>query len=64
MFIGSVNWMAENKINLSILAKQLQVEALVLDAGQTSLWSIVTIFVLPLSVLVIGFAVCFKRRKR
>lgn len=64
VFIGSVNWMAENKINLSILAKQLQVEALVLDAGQISLWSSVTIFVLPLAALVIGFVVWIKRRKR
>ncbi|MBQ7923203.1 MAG: Gldg family protein [Clostridia bacterium] len=64
VFIGSVNWMAENKINLSILAKQLQVEALVLDAGQISLWSAVGIFVLPLSILVIGFVVWIKRRKR
>jgi len=64
VFMGSVNWMAENKINLSILAKQLQVEALVLDAGQASFWSTVTIFVLPLAALSIGFVVWFRRRKR
>lgn len=64
VFIGSVNWMAENKINLSILAKQLQVEALVLEASQISFWSAVVIFVLPLGILAIGFVVWMKRRKR
>ena len=64
VFIGSVNWMAENKINLSILAKQLQVEALVMEASQISFWSAVVIFVLPLGILAIGFVVWIKRRKR
>ncbi len=64
VFMGSVNWMAENKINLSILAKQLQVEPLLLDAGQVSLWSTVTVFVLPIGILAIGFVIWFRRRKR
>ncbi len=64
VFMGSVSWMAENKISLSILAKQLQVEALTLTAGQSSLWSVVVIFVLPLALLAAGFVIWIRRRKR
>ncbi|MBQ4607756.1 MAG: Gldg family protein [Clostridia bacterium] len=64
VFMGSVSWMAENKISLSILAKQLQVEALTLTAAQSSIWSIVVIFVLPLALLAAGFVIWIRRRKR
>jgi len=64
VFMGSVSWMAENKTSLSILAKQLQIEALVLTEAQSTLWSTIVIFVIPLSVLAAGFVIWFKRRKR
>ena len=64
VFMGSVGWMAENQISLSILAKQLQVEALTLTAAQSSLWSVVVIFVLPLLLLAAGFVIWVRRRKR
>lgn len=64
VFMGSVSWMAENKISLSILAKQLQVEALTLTSAQSGIWSVVVIFVLPLSLLAAGFVIWFRRRKR
>ena len=64
VFMGSVGWMAENQISLSILAKQLQVEALTLTAAQSSLWSVVVIFVLPLLLLAAGFVIWIRRRKR
>ncbi len=64
VFMGSVSWMAENKISLSILAKQLQIEALTLTAGQSGLWSVVVVFVIPLVLLAAGFVVWIRRRKR
>ncbi len=64
VFMGSVGWMAENQISLSILAKQLQVEALTLTAAQSSLWSIIVIFIIPLAVLAAGFVIWIRRRKR
>lgn len=63
VFMASVGWMAENPVSLSILAKQLQVEALTLTAGQQSFWAAVVTFILPVAVLAIGFAVWFRRRK-
>ena len=64
VFMGTVSWMAENQISLSILAKQLQVEALTLTAAQSSIWSIVVIFVVPLALLAAGFVIWIRRRKR
>ncbi len=64
VFMAVVNWMSENKIDLSIMAKQLQVEALTLTAAQQNFWSIVVIFIIPLAVLVIGFVIWLRRRKK
>ena len=64
VFMASLNWMSENKINLSIMAKALQVEALTVPAAQAGIWSVVVVFVIPLSFLALGFAVWLGRRKK
>ena len=63
VFMASVGWMAENPVSLSILAKQLQVEALTVTAGQQTFWAAMVTVILPIAVLAIGFAVWFRRRK-
>ena len=63
MFMAVSGWMCENKINLSIMAKQLQVESLTVTAAQSSIWSIIVVFIIPLTVFALGFAVWWKRRK-
>lgn len=64
LFISTVNWMSENKTNLSIIAKQLQVEALTVTEADVAIWSPVLIFIIPLAFLVWGFVIWFKRRKK
>lgn len=64
MFMASLNWMSENKTSLSILAKQLQVESLVLTEAQRSMWTGIVTIVVPLSILALGFVVWFRRRKK
>lgn len=64
LFISTLNWMSANKTNLSIIAKQMQVEALTVTEADVAVWAPVLIFILPLAFLVGGFAVWFKRRKR
>ncbi len=64
VFMSSLNWMSENKINLSILAKQLQVAPLTLTEADSNIWSAIVVIIIPLSVIGIGFAVWFKRRKK
>lgn len=64
VFMSCVNWMSENKTSLSILAKQLQVEALTVPEADAAIWSIVVIFAIPLAFIGCGFMVWFRRRKR
>lgn len=64
VFMATLNWMSENKTNLSILAKQMQIEALTVPAADAGIWSVVVIFIIPLAFLAYGFVVWFKRRKR
>ena len=64
VFMATVNWMSENKTSLSILAKQMQVEALTVPEADAGIWSIIVIFVIPLTVFAWGFIVWFRRRKR
>ncbi|MBO5257068.1 MAG: hypothetical protein J6C42_06200 [Clostridia bacterium] len=56
--------MSENKTNLSIIAKQMQVEALTVTEADVAIWAPVVIFVIPLAFLVWGFVIWFKRRKK
>ncbi len=64
LFISTVNWMSANKTNLSIIAKQMQVEALTVTEADVAIWSPVVVFVIPLAFLVWGFVIWFKRRKK
>ena len=64
LFISTVNWMSANKTNLSIIAKQMQVEALTVTEADVALWSPIIIFILPIAFLVWGFVIWFKRRKK
>ena len=64
IFMASVNWMCEKKVSLSILAKQMQVEALVVPAAAVALWSTVLTLILPLGILAGGFVIWFRRRRK
>ncbi len=64
VFMASLGWMCENKINLSIMAKSLQVEALAVTSADAAIWSVVLIFIIPITVFVTGFVVWFRRRKK
>lgn len=64
LFMATVDWMSEQKTSLSILAKQLQVEALTLTESQRGTWSTVVTIVIPLAVLALGFGVWMGRRKK
>jgi hypothetical protein len=56
--------MSANKTNLSIIAKQMQVEALTVTEADVALWAPVIIFIIPIALLVWGFVIWFKRRKK
>ncbi|MBE6541516.1 MAG: hypothetical protein E7672_03615 [Ruminococcaceae bacterium] len=64
VFMSTLNWMSENETSISIMAKQLSSEALTVTASQAGLWSVIVVFVIPLSVIVLGFVVWIRRRKK
>ncbi len=64
LFISTVNWMSANKTNLSIIAKQMQVQALTVTQADAAIWSAVLVFIVPLAFLVCGFLVWLRRRKK
>lgn len=63
-FLSSVNWMCEKAVSLSILAKAMQVEALVVPEASVELWSLIITIVLPLAILGGGFYIWFRRRRK
>lgn len=64
VFLSVVDWTSGNKTNFSILGKQMQVEALTLTNAETTLWSAVVTVLVPVAVVVIGFVIWFRRRKK
>lgn len=63
VFVSTLNWMSSNKTNLSIMAKQMQVEALTVPEADAAIWSAVIVFIIPIAVLAAGFVVWFRRRR-
>ncbi len=64
LFMASVNWMCEKAVSVSITAKLLQVQALVVPAGAAGMWATVLTLILPVGVLAAGFVIWFRRRRR
>lgn len=64
LFMASVNWMCEKASAVSVAAKTMQVQPLVVPAAASGLWSTVLVIALPLAILGAGFTVWFRRRRR
>lgn len=64
LFMASVNWMCDKQVAVSITAKLMQVQPLIVPAGAAGLWGTVLTLILPVGVLAAGFAVWFRRRRR
>lgn len=64
MVLNAIGWMCENESGISIRTKSLDTEYLTITGAEANTWSIVTIVVLPLVCVVIGFVIWLRRRKR
>jgi len=64
VFMASVNWMCEKAVSLSILAKAMQVQSLVIPAGTSAFWSALITVILPLAILGGGFWIWMRRRRK
>lgn len=64
LFVASVTWMCEKVVSVSVLAKVLQVEALVLSDASANTWTAIITILLPLTILAGGFFIWFRRTRK
>lgn len=64
LFLNSLAYMSEYGSNITIHSKSMEDDKIVLSTSQSVLWSILLIIVLPLAILVSGFIVWFRRRRK
>ncbi len=63
MFMNSINWLVDQKDNLSIRAKDLSSQSLnITSQSQVLLLSALVVIVIPVTVMVIGFVVWYRRK--
>jgi len=64
MFLATINWLNENESSISIASKSIQTEGLTITDAEASVWSVIVVFIIPITAFVLGFVVWFKRRKK
>jgi len=64
LFLSTLGWMCDYEQSMSIHAKPLQTEALVVPAAKANLWSAVSVIGLPLFILCAGGIIVLDRRKK
>ena len=62
--LGSLCGDEESAGNISIDAKSVDAEYLTVTAMQANIWLIVTVILIPLAILVLGFVIWLRRRKK
>jgi ABC-type uncharacterized transport system involved in gliding motility auxiliary subunit len=62
--LNGVNWLCEHESGITIHTKSLDNAKLVLTAAQTNFWSLITMVLLPVVVIVTGIVVWLRRRKK
>jgi len=64
LFVSTLNSMCNKKSSISIIGKSLDTPYLVMTETESRVWMVVFIAVIPLAVLVGGFTVWYRRRRR
>lgn len=64
LFMASVTWMCEKAVSVSVLAKVMQIEALVLSEASANTWSTIITILLPLAIIAGGFYIWFRRTRK
>lgn len=62
--LNSFGWMCEQESSITIHAKNLSSESLVVTEGDANFWSLVTIIAIPAGVLAVGIVIWIRRRKK
>jgi len=64
MFLNSFNYMCGREESISIPAKQYENTSLSLTEAQSAIWTAIFAVILPVAVVVTGFVVWFRRRRK
>jgi ABC-2 type transport system permease protein len=64
LLLNSLGWMCERENSISIRAKSLDSEQLVVSSAAASRWSIILVGVLPLAVILSGVVVVVRRKRK
>lgn len=62
--LNSLKWICEQESTITIHAKSMDSQKLVLNAAQINFWSLIIMILLPLIVIVTGIVIWLKRRKK
>ncbi len=62
--LNAISWLCEHESSITIHTKSLESAKLVLTASQTNFWSIITMILLPLIVIITGIVIWVRRRKK
>ncbi|MBE5921619.1 MAG: hypothetical protein E7269_02555 [Lachnospiraceae bacterium] len=64
LLVSAISWLADQEDNISLAAKGLTPDSLILTAAEVNRTAIVVVFVIPFAILIGGFVVWQKRRTR
>lgn len=64
MITSSLSWLAEMDTNIAIPAKSYSMSYLQVTSADVNRWTIITVVVIPVVILVCGFVVWFRRRRK
>lgn len=60
--MNSINWLSEKEENISIRAKAIAPEQIMISEGQLYMLALVSMIIIPLGVCTIGAVVCYRRK--
>lgn len=64
LFLNALNWMAGQEESISIRAKSLDNAGLTVTQGESSMWSIIMIGVIPATLVAVGVVIWIRRKRR
>lgn len=64
LFLNALNWMAGQEESISIRAKSLDSTGLTVTQGESSMWSIILIGVIPAALVAVGIVIWIRRKRR
>lgn len=64
LFLNAVSWMCDQQESISIRAKDISSGSLTVTSAQASLWSVIMIGLIPLSLIAVGAMISIRRKRR